>query len=767
MDLVIVESPKKAKTIEKYLGGGYEVIASGGHVSDLPERRLGIDVEHNFEPEYVINPDKERTIKQIKSKVDKADKVYLATDPDREGEAISWHLKNVLGLSEDKIRIEFNEISKKAVTKALGEPRYIDMNLVDAQQARRVLDRLVGYKVSPIISKKIKKGLSAGRVQSVALKMLVDREREIRNFVPVESWNIYAHLEKEGKKKSYKTSFVDIDGKKTKVKDETTCLALVDAISKGTFGVDNVKRATSISKPNPPFTTSTMQQDASNKLSFSSPDTMKYAQQLYEGIDIKGEGHVALVTYIRTDSVRISDDAQADARAYIKETYGAEYVPNKPNNYHTSAQAQDAHEAIRPIDIRRTPESMKDKLDRNQYRLYKLIYERFMASQMSNALYDTLTVHIVAKSDRDYGFQLKGKTLKFAGFTKVYASASEDDKDKDDNVKTLPSFDEGESLVLDKIDKEQKFTTPPQRYSDASLVKGMTDNGIGRPSTYASIIQVLSKRSYTEKEGKYIKPTELGETVTDQLVKYFPNIMNSKFTAEMESDLDKIGDGKIEWKKVISDFYPDFIDKVNKAANDGARVKLKEEETDIICEKCGAHMVIREGRYGKFLACPNFPNCRNTKKFKEDKDGHITVIDTTKSEPKEQIVSDVKCEKCGAFMVIKESARGKFLACPNYPKCRNIKPLEKEEVVGKCPKCGSDVVKKFNKRGKTFYGCSSYPKCDYIAGSLEELEQGKTRDNTPSESTQKYCPICNSSMKTDGKSYVCSNPDCGYKEDIK
>ncbi len=753
MDLVIVESPKKAKTIAKYLGSGYEVIASGGHVSDLPERSLGIDVEHNFEPEYVVNADKERVIKQMKSKVEKAKKVYLATDPDREGEAISWHLKNVLGLKEDNIRIEFNEISKKAVTKAINSPRSLNLNLVNAQQARRVLDRLVGYKVSPILSNKIKKGLSGGRVQSVALKMIVDREREIRSFVPKESWNISAILlKKEGDKKNYKAAFADIDGKKTTVKDEKSCKELVEKIKQGSFSVDNVKRDTSKSRPNPPFTTSTMQQDASNKLNFSAPDTMKYAQQLYEGIDIKGEGHIALVTYIRTDSVRISDDAQKEAIEYIKETYGGEYAPNKPNNYATAKSAQDAHEAIRPIDIRRTPESLKDKLDRNQYRLYKLVYERFLASQMTEALYDTLAVHIISKSDRDYGFQLKGRTLKFAGFTKVYGKESEEDK-KDD-VNTLPNFEESEKLFLEDIKTEQKFTTPPQRYSDATLVKGMTDNGIGRPSTYSSIIQVISKRQYTEKDGKYIKPTELGEIVTDQLVKYFPDIMDAKFTAEMESDLDKIEDGDREWRSIISDFYPPFIDKVLKAMNDGKRVKLKEEESNVICDKCGANMVIREGRYGKFLACPNFPNCRNTKHFTEDSEGNITVVED-KSKTGEAVVSDVVCEKCGAKMVIKESYRGKFLACPNYPKCKNIKPLEEEES-SICPKCGGKVVKRMNKRGKPFYGCTNYPNCDFISNQLP---------------ADHFCPKCNSIMKIevqDGvKKNICINRACGHEEEAK
>lgn len=659
MKLVIVESPSKAKTIEKYLGSGYKVMASGGHVCDLPTKRLGVDIEHNFEPEYEINPDKKETIEKLKKALQNSDEVFLATDPDREGEAISWHLKNVLGIDKDNIRVEFNEISKKAVSKALsGEPRKLNFNLINSQQARRVLDRLVGYKISPIISKKIKSGLSAGRVQSVALKMIVEREREIEAFKPEEYWNFFAFLLSQNKTK-LKCILSDKNKKKLKVRSKQELDELLANIDNAKFFVDSVKRAESISKPQPPFTTSTMQQDASHKLNLSSPQIMQLAQQLYEGIEIPGEGHVALVTYIRTDSVRVSDDAKAEAKQYILSKYGEKYVPEKYNDYHSKAGAQDAHEAIRPISLDRTPEEMQKKLSRNHYRLYKLIYERFLASQMTEALYDTLTVRVAAdcKSGDQYGFSLKGKSLKFDGYTAVYSQAQIQSKDEDDEeISLLPNLVEGENLSLIEYKYEQKFTKPPARYTDASLVKAMEENGIGRPSTYASIISVLNKRQYVEKENKCFKPTALGIVVVDTMNKYFEDIMDYKFTANMESILDKIEEGQIEWKKVISDFYPPLKEKLIIASNDGEKFKPEYEVSDVKCEKCGANMVVKSGRYGKFLACPNFP------------------------------------------------------------KCRNIKSLAEE--VSKCPKCGKSIVKRRSKKGKIFYSCTGYPDCDFISWEI-------------------------------------------------
>lgn len=658
MKLIIVESPHKAKTISKYLGSGYRVVASKGHVSDLPQKTMGVDVKNNFKPEYIVSPDKQATIDAIKKDIEKCDTVYLAADPDREGEAISWHLANVCGITEKNVRIVFNEISKKAVQKALDNPREINMGLVDAQQARRVLDRLMGYELSPIISRQIKNGLSAGRVQSVALKMAVDREREIRNFKPQEYWTINAQLvkdkteSKDKKNQSFKCEFIDIDGKKVKVTCKEQADQVIGASKAGNWLVDNVKRAQSFSKPAPPFTTSTMQQDAISKLGFSASMVTQIAQRLYEGVDVQGEGQVALVTYIRSDSVRVSADAQKEALEFIADNYGKEYCPKKPNVYATGSGAQDAHEAIRPITLSRTPESLKDKLSRNDYKLYKLIYDRFVASQMANAVYDTLTVHIVSQSDKKYGYTLKGKVCVFKGFSQAYQSNSE----KEESSKELPNLNEGEALELKDIKGEQKFTKPPQRYTDGSFIKAMEENGIGRPSTFEKTITVLYKRDYIEKEGKFMKPTELGEIVVDQLVKYFADIMDTKFTADMEKNLDKIEEGNIKWYEVIADFYGDFHNKVLEVKYNGSKVKPKAEESDVLCDKCGARMIIRDSKYGRFLACPNFPKCRNTKSL--------------------------------------------------------------SEAVAKCPQCGGDVYKKISKKGSPFFSCNNYPTCKFISWDL-------------------------------------------------
>lgn len=683
MKLVIVESPHKAKTIAKYLGKEYHVLASGGHVSDLPQKSLGIDIDHDFAPQYVVTPSKEETIRRIKSELAKADKVYLATDPDREGEAISWHLKNVCDIDGSDIRIVFNEISKKAVLNALEHPRTINMNLVDAQQARRVLDRLVGYQISPVLSRKIKSGQSAGRVQSVALKMIVDREREIRDFKPEEYWNIYAFLLKDKRSSAFKCEFADVDGKKYKVRTKETADKIVNRSKEGEWSVDQVKRSTSVSKPQPPFTTSTMQQDASAKLSLTAAQVMQIAQQLYEGVDIPGMGQIALVTYIRTDSVRIAAEAQNEALDYIRTTYGDKYAPKRPNIYTTKAGAQDAHEAIRPISLAVTPDSIKEKVQRNVYRLYKLIFDRFVASQMQSASYDTLNVHIVsAKEGHTCGYTLKGRTLKFNGWLAAYTPMT-DGEEKDS--KTLPDFTEGQPLELKEMQSEQKFTKPPLRFTDSTLVKAMEENGIGRPSTYAATISVLAKRTYTDKEGKYIKPTELGEIVCDTLVKYFPNIMNVKFTSDMETKLDTIEDGGVRWQKIIEDFYPDFKARLDAAKGDrSVRVKPKEEESDVICEKCGARMVVKDSRYGKFLACPNFPRCRNTKPYGE---------------------AVAKCPKCGAGVYKKTSKKGKaYYACENRDcgfYCWDV-PAPKL-----CPDCGAYMKMTKSKTGEVRYTCSN------------------------------------------------------------
>lgn len=655
--LIIVESPHKAKTIQKYLGGEAQVMASKGHVCDLPQRSLGIDIENGYKPQYVVSEDKEATIKQLAQAVKKYDKVFLATDPDREGEAISWHLKNVLGVEDDNVRIEFNEISPKAVRKAMANPREINMDLVDSQQARRVLDRLVGYKISPILSRKLKPGLSAGRVQSAALKMIVDREKEIRAFVPEEYWNISAILLKSGAKKTktnlFNAALNDSNGKKIKVANADEANIISDFMRRSQYKVDEVKKSVSTSRPAPPFTTSTMQQEASHKLSFTADRTSRVAQTLYEGVNIEGEGQHALITYIRTDSVRVSPDFARATLGFIAQNYGDEYAPKSPNVYKTSDNAQDAHEAIRPIDLQRTPKSLEGRMDRDAWRLYKLIYERYMASQMSNAQYNTMRVHIVGTDGTDsLGFVVKGKSVKFKGFTAIYSATVEEDEDEKE-IDMMPDLNEGDRLSLDDVLSEQKFTKPPARYNDATLVKALEENGIGRPSTYASIISVLSKREYTEKQQKAIAPTQLGEAVSEYMEQNFPDIMSLDFTARLEGALDKVAEGDQQWQELIGAFYPRLKRFLDRAAKSSGASYLPDEESDVVCDKCGAKMVVRHGRYGPFLACPNYPRCKNIKKI--------------------------------------------------------------VEVVGKCPKCGGEVSKRVSKNGKTFYGCSNYPECDFIS----------------------------------------------------
>lgn len=730
MDLVIVESPSKSKTISKYLGSGYKVLASGGHVRDLPADKLGVNVHRNFEPEYEVYPQKESTIKQLQREVKNCDKVYLATDPDREGEAISWHLKNILGIPDGNVRIVFNEITKKAVNNAIQNPRDIDLNLVNSQQARRVLDRLVGYLISPVLSRKIQKGLSAGRVQSVALRMICDKEREILNFKPEEYWNIFANVSADGVN-FHKAQFNDINGKKKKITNEQDALKVQTESQQGSWYVSSVKRAKSLSKPNPPFTTSTLQQDAVNKLNYSASGVMRLAQQLYEGVNIKDEGLHALVTYIRTDSVRISDDAAAMAKNHIITNYGAEYYPKKPNVYSTKGNAQDAHEAIRPVNLDYTPEYLKGKIENDQWRLYKLIYDRFLASQMVPAEYNTLTVNVASKyNDTTYGYILKGKTLVFPGFTKVYKPAK--DEEEEDVAHILPNFNENDNLKASDIIKEQKFTKPPLRYTDSTIVKAMEENGIGRPSTYATIISVIYKRQYIEKEGKYMKPTELGFVVCDQLVKYFPNIMDTKFTADMESKLDVIAEGGKDWHKLIADFYPGFLKNLEKA-NDGEKVKIDPIMTDIKCPDCGKPMVIRDGKYGKFLGCSDYPNCKKIIPYTEyEAEGN--------KDDKDQIL----CPDCGKPMLLKNSKYGKFYGCSGYPECNKIlrmnevKRMKREAQAAQdnateaastisehaqqpsaeaadmiCSNCGAKMVIKSGRYGD-FYACPNYPQCKNI-----------------------------------------------------
>ena len=719
MQLIIVESPHKAKTIEKFLKGDYKVDASKGHVRDLPVNRMGIRIDKNFEPFYEISPDKKEEIKRLKNLAKKADTIYLATDPDREGEAISWHLAEVLELKNKDInRIVFNEISEKAVKNALANPRNIDMALVDAQQARRVLDRLVGYSVSPAASSRLNENLSAGRVQSVVLKMVVDREREIMAFKPQEYWNLKAEVQPEGKS-AFKVLLIEKNGKKYKPSNEEEALSVEKTLLQTPFYVASVKKSVVKSHAPAPFITSTLQQDGSIKLGISAPKVMQIAQRLYEGVETPN-GNVALITYMRTDSVRISAEAQREALDFIKKNYGEEYAPTKPNVYRSKKDAQDAHEAIRPIDINKTPDSVKSILDRDQYRLYKLIYERFLASQMTEAKYDSMTVDV---KSGEYLFRTSGKTLLFKGYTIVYDDTKVDEEDEGNAM--LPPLTEGEALNLLKLLKEQKFTKPPVRYTQATLVKTMQDKGIGRPSTYATIIGKLTdkKREYLREEKKHLIPNEISYSLIDFLVKYFPDIMQIDFTAKMEDDLDEIGENGKDWHKLIADFYAPF----EKQLRDS---KL----TDVLCEKCGAPMIINSGKYGNYYACSNYPACKNIKSVNE----------------KVAIPTEMICPKCGGMMVERQGKFGKFLACSNYPKCQHT--VSMTESVGTCPDCGRPTKKMTSRMGKTFYGCSGYPECNFMSWDMPTGER---------------CSTCGAFIvNVDGKN-ICSNKKCKTLENEK
>lgn len=705
MNLVIIEGVGKKDTIKKYLGSDFEVVATKGHVRDLPEKSLGINVIENFKPQYEIMPDKVDIVKMLKQKQQKADKIYLATDPDREGEAISWHLCNILGLDENSpVRIEFNEISKTAVTKALTCPRGINHNLVDAQQARRVLDRLVGYKISPILCKKIQPRLSAGRVQSVALKLIVDREIEIQNFVSEEYWTLIANLFKDSVKDLFKSSLAKIDGKKSKISNKEQMDEILENIKQGKFVVKDVNKSLTKQHPTAPYTTSTMQQDALNKLGMNLKKTSSCAQELYEGVTIGDEGKVALITYIRTDSVRVSPDAMKMAKDYILENFGEKYLPLTPNVYKVKKSAQDAHEAIRPISLARTPESVKPYLSPENYKLYNMIYNKFLASQMAEATFDSVVAVI---ENGKYEFRASGKTPIFDGFLKVYNSLKKKEKEEEANNEEndgenskLPVLNIGDVLNLDSLLPTQKFTKPPARYSEATLVKEMEEKGIGRPATYTPTILVLANRKYTEKDGKFLKPTELAFKVIELLNAHFSEIMNVQFTAQMEDKLDDVANNGVEWQQIIKDFYATFSKELAGADRSSVTYKEPPKETDIVCEKCGHKMVIRTGRFGEFLACSNFPVCKN-----------IQSINKTLG----------KCPKCADGKVCeKHSKTGKlFYGCTNYPNCDFVSweiPVEGR----KCPKCNSYLTE------KTIYGsirekCSN-PECDYTKTYNKEKE---------------------------------------------
>jgi len=673
--LVIVESPAKAKTINKYLGRNYKVLASNGHLRDLPKSQLGVDVENNFEPRYITIRGKGSLLSSLKTSAKNADIVYLATDPDREGEAISWHLSAALGLDNKKAkRVTFNEITKTAVIAAIKAPREIDQDLVDAQQARRVLDRIIGYRISPILWKKIKKGLSAGRVQSVASRLIVDRDREIEAFIPQEYWNIYADLLK-GKESFTATFHGLVSGDKMELPNEETVNEILVALKNAKYLVSSVKNGQRERKAAPPFTTSSFQQDASNKLNFTSKRSMSIAQRLYEGVAVPGHGTVGLITYMRTDSLRISDEAKSAAQDFIRASYGSEFLPKTPNVFKTKKSSQDAHEAIRPTHVELTPASLKDVLEPAMHKVYKLIWERFIASNMSNAVYDTISAEITANS---YKFKASGSALKFAGFLKVYA-----DKIKKED-ETMPQLQEGELLNLSALTPKQSFTQPPPHFTEASLIKLMEENGIGRPSTYAPTISTILARGYCTRDGKSLLATELGGIVVDLMKDHFPNIVDETFTAAMETQLDSVEDGEVKWKDILSTFYPPFQENLERAEVEIEKIQLKDEESDVVCDKCGRMMVYKLSKFGKFLACPGFPECRNTK----------TIV----------VESGVNCPDCKGKILVKKTKRGKiYYGCENNPTCPLM--LWEEPVEEKCPVCGKIMVK-LKGRGKENVVCS-------------------------------------------------------------
>ncbi len=677
-DLVIVESPAKAKTIKKYLGGNYEVIASMGHVRDLPKTRLSVDIKKKFAPKYEIIKGKEKLVEELKELAEKSDKIYLATDPDREGEAISWHLAYILGLPlDDNNRVEFNEITKNGVTNGMAHPRSINIDLVNAQQASRILDRLVGYKLSPFISQKIRRGLSAGRVQSVAVRIIVDREEEIRKFKPEEYWTIDAKFIPKGSRKSFSASLYSDANGKIKIENQEQAEKIEQDLADAEYMITKVKHGTRRKTPAPPFITSTLQQEASRKLGFQSRRTMKVAQELYEGVDIEGMGATGLITYMRTDSLRISDVAKEEAAQYILNRFGEKFLPAKPRVFKTKSNAQDGHEAIRPSMPSLSPEDVKASLTSDQFKLYNLIWNRFMASQMSDCIQKTTQAEISAK---EYIFKASGYYVDFEGFTTLYVESKDTEEEKSTQ---LPPLEKDMPVKCKELKKNQHFTQPPARYTEASLIKALEEYGIGRPSTYAATITTITSREYVKREAKTLYPTELGEVMTNLLKERFPKIVNYKFTAQMEENLDEVEHGQEEWVELLDEFYSDFDKTLKKAKEEmeGVKLQLKEDQTDIICDKCGRQMVVKVGRYGKFIACPGYPECKNVLKFVEK--------------------TGVKCPKCNGDVIVKHTKKKRvFYGCSNYPECDFVS--WNEPVNERCPQCGGILFKKKGKKPKLY-----------------------------------------------------------------
>ncbi len=739
--LIIVESPAKAKTIKKYLGEDFNVEASSGHLIDLPTSKLGVDIDNNFNPEYVVIRGKAKYLDKLKKAAKNADKVYLASDPDREGEAIAWHIANELNIWDKSRRVLIHEITKSAVKKSIENPTDISQNRFEAQQARRVLDRLVGYQVSPLLWRKVRKGLSAGRVQSVALRLVVEREREIEAFKPREYWSIESELKRTEDEitDSFVASLAKFESEKVEISKEEQSNHILDSVKNGDFIVSSVDRKDKKRNALPPFITSTLQQEASRKIRFGTKKTMSIAQKLYEGIELGEEGPVGLITYMRTDSVRVSNDALVEARSYIKENYGDQYLPATPNTFKVKKSAQDAHEAIRPTFVNKIPDSIKEFLSDDENKLYKLIWQRFVASQMNPIIYDQTTLEIEAGKGT---FRATGSIIKFPGFSAVYLEGKEEEEEakEKDEMRKLPDVSVGDKLDLINLEGKQHFTQPPPRFSESSLVKELEEKGIGRPSTYASIISTIQDREYVLREKNRLSPTVLGRTVNDLLIQGFPEIMDVQFTADMEEKLDDVEDGNVNWVELLRGFYDGFADRLDKAQE-----SMKGVETNITCDNCSAPMIIKWGKNGEFLSCSRYPDCKNAKAFEYDSEGNIKIVERAAPVLRE----DIGCDKCSAPMVIKQSRRGEFLACSRYPDCKNAKafeydpdgnikiiereePLVREDI--KCEKCGKPMAERKGRFGK-FVGCTGYPKCrnikniDEHGNIVESKFSGKTRGN--------------------------------------
>jgi len=758
--LVVVESPAKAKTIKKYLGRSYDVLASVGHIMDLPKSKLGVDVDQGFEPQYVVIRDKTKVVADIKKAARKADRILLATDPDREGEAIAWHLSMELGApgGDDRIqRVLFNEITKTAILAAIEKPGPLDRKKYDSQQARRILDRLVGYQISPILWKKVRRGLSAGRVQSVAVRLVVDREREIEAFVKVEYWTLDADLA-AALPPEFRARLFKVDDRKAEVADGDTARGLAAEIEKARFTVASVDRKERRRNPPPPFTTAKLQQEAANRLGFSAKKTMTLAQRLYEGVDLGEDGTTGLITYMRTDSVRLAPEAVEAVRGYVAQRYGRDHIPETPNVFKTKQkQAQEAHEAVRPVSVAFPPEKVAPHLDaqgeRDMSRLYELIWNRFVACQMMPAVYDQTTVDVQAGRAI---FRATGSILKFPGYLAVYGAQRPEDeagaepekegeeaRDKGEE-RSLPPLEAGQELRLVRLLTEQHFTQPPPRFNESSLIKELEEKGIGRPSTYASILSTIQDKGYVEKFERVFKPSHLGLVVTDELVKAFPSELDVAFTAGMEERLDEIEEGTTAWQAVLTEFYDRFKVDLARAGELMRDVKTEQQPTDVPCEKCGKLLVVKWGRNGEFLACPGYPECRNTMNFVREGDKVVPVKE-------EEVLTDEKCPECAAPMVMKRGRFGRFFACTRYPECKGTKSVP---LGVPCPKCGSDLSERRSKRGKTFYGCTAYPKCDFVAWDKPRLEK---------------CPLCENPWlvekysKRDGAVVACPNKECGYR----